>query len=171
MFKNYKIDLQKVIAVNNAELHKKLNLNSGLSLPIPSILNLLLMCTGISSRGTIKEVFRGYLGDKKAKKLFKSDEEIKIGSLFKLKGNMFEIFSKKDILRPLELATRRLVNMIEILSNWNIYVPDPSFLTQRGATILIDEKDNIIYKFICHDLLGYSKTMSSPLSFLDDYLN
>ncbi len=164
------IDIQKVVAVRDSEIHKRLNLNSGLALPIPAILNLLIMCTGINSRGTIKEVLRGYWGDSKAKNIFQSDEEIKIGRLFKLKGEMFETFSKKDILRPFELATRRLLNMIEILSNWSIYTPNPSFLTQRGATILINEEDEVIYKFKSNSLLGYSKNMSTPLSFLDDFL-
>ena len=84
---------------------------------------------------------------------------------------MFDVFSKKQNLRPFELATRRLMNMIEILSNWNIYVPDSSFLTQRGATILFNEKDEVLYEFISESLLGYSSNMSSPLSFLDDFLN
>ena len=84
---------------------------------------------------------------------------------------MFDVFSKKQNLRPFELATRRLINMIEILSNWNIYVPDPTFLTQRGATILLNEKDEVIYEFISESLLGYAKKMNEPLSFLDDILN
>ena len=61
--------------------------------------------------------------------------------------------------------------MIEILSNWNIYVPDSSFLTQRGATILFNENDEVLYEFISESLLGYSSNMISPLSFLDDFLN
>jgi len=84
---------------------------------------------------------------------------------------MFDVFSKKQNLRPFELATRRLINMIEIISNWNIYVPDSSFLTQRGATILFSEKDEVLYQFISESLLGYSSNMSSPLSFLDEFLN
>ena len=164
------IDIKHVFAVKNADLHEKLKLNSGLVTPLPAIVNLLIMCTGFSSRGTIKEVLRGYLGDKNAKSLFRSVEEIKIGSVFFFKGKMFEVFSKKDILRPLELATRRLINMVEILSNWNTYVPDSSFLTQRGATILLDENDDVLYKFISKSLLGYSSKMSTPLSFLDTYL-
>jgi len=165
-----KIDVQNVIAVRNADLHEKLNLNTGLVSPLPAIINLLIMCTGISSRGTINEVLRGYLGDSKANRIFSSDEIIKIGEISLFRGKMFEVFSKKDILRPFELATRRLSNMIEILCNWNIYVPDSSFLTQRGATILIDEKDQVLYEFFSESLLGYSINMKTPLSFLDDFL-
>ncbi len=49
------IDIQKVIAVRNAELHEKLKLNAGLVSPMPAFINLLIMCAGINSRGTIKE--------------------------------------------------------------------------------------------------------------------
>ena len=166
-----KIDIKNVIAVKNADLHKKLNLNAGLVTQMPAIINLLIMCTGINSKGTIKEVLRGYFGDKNAKSLFAIDEEINLGNFSFLKGNMFEIFSKKQNLRPFELATRRLMNMIEILSNWNTYVPDSAFITQRGATILLNEKDEVLYEFISESLLGYARNMSTPLSFLDDTLN
>tara|TARA_B100000700_G_scaffold169613_1_gene187311 strand:- start:2184 stop:2909 length:726 start_codon:yes stop_codon:yes gene_type:complete len=166
-----KIDMQNVIAVSNAELHEKLKLNTGLVTPLPPFINLLIMCAGINSRGTLKEVLRGYFGDKNAKSVFGSEEKINIGAFFSFKGKMFDTFSKKQILRPFELATRRLLNMIEILSNWNTYVPDSSFLTQRGATILLNENDEILYKFISESLLGYSCKMSSPLSFLDGFLN
>ncbi len=166
-----KIDFKNVIAVKNADLHNKLNLNAGLISPLPSMINLLIMCAGINSRGTIKEVLRGYLGDKNAKGLFRSEEVIKIGSFSLFKGKMFDIFSKKEILRPFELATRRLINMIEILSNWNTYVPDPSILTQRGATFLLNENDEVLYEFISKSLLGYSRDMSKPLSFIDFLLN
>ena len=166
-----KIDLKKVLVVSNTELHEKLKLNTGLVSPMPPVINLLIMCTGINSKGTIKEVLRGYFGDKNAKSLFSSNDVIKIGTFALFKGKMFDIFSNKDVLRPFELATRRLMNMIEILSNWNTYVPDSSFLTQRGATILLNEKDEVLYEFISESLLGYASKMSAPLSFLDDILN
>ena len=166
-----KIDKKNVFSVNNSDLHNQLNLNSGLALPLPPIINLLIMCAGINSKGTIKEVLRGYIGDRKAERIFSPDEIIKIGPISLFKGKMFDVFSKKDFLRPFELATRRLMNMIEILTNWNIYVPDYSVLTQRGATILINEKDQLLYEFISESLLGYSINMSSPLSFLDDFFN
>ena len=105
------------------------------------------------------------------KKIFNSDENIKLGKFLVFKGTMFNVFSEKNVLRPFELATRRLINMIEIVSNWNIYVPDGSFLTQRGATILISEDDEVLYKYIPESLLGYSSSMNQPLSFLDDFIN
>ena len=57
------IDAKNVVAVKNDELHKKLNLNPGFVSPMPAIINLMFMCAGINSRGTIKEVLRGYFGD------------------------------------------------------------------------------------------------------------
>ena len=164
-----KLDTKSIFAVSNADLHNKLQLNHGLTLPFPAIFNLLIMCVGINSKGTLKEVLRGYLGDTQAKKIFTEDEDIKIGSFPLFRGKLFDVFSSKDILRPFELATRRLLNMIEILFNWNIYVPDASFLTQRGATIFLNENDEVLYKFVSESLLGYSENMSRPLSFLDDY--
>ncbi len=166
-----KLDTKNVLALGNADLHKKLNLNTGFVSPLPAIINLLIMCTGISSRGTIREVLRGYFGDINGSSLFEYDEDINIGSFSLFKGKMFDIFSEKQHLRPFELATRRLINMIEILSNWNKYVPDSKFLTQRGATILLNEKDEVLYEFISESLLGYAINMSKPLSFLDEILN
>ena len=166
-----KIDSKNVLSVPNSDLHIKLKLNPGLVSPLPAIINLLIMCSGIRSRGTIGEVLRGYLGDGNAKCVFGPEEDIKIGSFSLFKGKIFDTFSEKQILRPFELATRRLINMIEILSNWNTYVPDSSFLTQRGATIFLNENDEVLYKFVSESLLGYSSKMSTPLSFLDDYLN
>ena len=71
-----------LLPLRNADLHKKLNLNAGFVSQLPSMINLLIMCAGINSRGTIKEVLRGYLGDKNAKSLFAFDEDINIGPLF-----------------------------------------------------------------------------------------
>ena len=80
---------------------------------MPAIINLLIMCAGINSRGTLKEVLRGYLGDKNANRLFDFDEDINLGPFSLLRGEMFDIFSQKNNLRPFELATKRLMNMIE----------------------------------------------------------
>ncbi len=166
-----KIDIENVFAVSNSDLHKKLNLNSGFVSPLPAIINLLIMCTGLFSRGTIREVLRGYVGDVNGQSLFAYDEDINIGPFNLFKGKMFDIFSKEQNLRPFELATRRLINMIEILSNWNTYVTDSKFLTQRGGTLLLNEKDEVLYEFISESLLVYASNMSKPLSFLEDILN
>ena len=165
-----KMDIQKVFAVKNADLHEKLNLNPGFVSPLPSIVNLLIMCAGINSKGTIREVLRGYLGDPNSNALFSSDQDVKIASINLFKGRMFDIFSKKKILRPFELATRRLLNMIEILSNWRTYFPYSKFLTERGGTFILDENNNVIYCYRPQALLGYSSNMSFPLWFLREFI-
>ncbi len=165
-----KLKNEDVFALENSDLHNKLNLVRGFNLPLPGIINLLIMCIGINSPGTIKEVLRGYFGDKNSRAIFHSDEVIKIGKIKLFQCNLFDIISKDNTLRPFELATRRLLNMIEIFNNWKVYVDEIDFLTQRGATFFVDNDDTLIYKFISNSLLGYSETMSSPLSYLDTYL-
>jgi hypothetical protein len=66
-----------------AELHSKLKLYRGLSLKIPGLsatqkawFNLMLMCAGIGSPGTLAEVFRGYKGDRLAPQLIEEEEVI-----------------------------------------------------------------------------------------------
>ena len=72
-----------------------------------------LLCNiTLGSPNTLKEVFRGYLGDRAAPPVFKSGSNVDLGwkAAFDLVG--------KDFQRPFELATYRLGNMVEILSNW-----------------------------------------------------
>ena len=95
---------------------------------------------GIGSPGTLAEVWRGYRGDRSAQQ------------------------------QPFELATVRLRNMIEVLSNWRTYVPRDNFLTQRGGTFLIDANNNLLYSYRDRGVLGFSATMGKPLAFLEPYL-
>lgn len=156
-----------------AQIHSLLGLYRGLSLQFPLLsssqkawLNLMLMCAGIGSPGTLKEVFRGYKGDKKAPQLI-ADEEVVSGTpLPPIKGSFFKAAGGKGFQRPFELATLRLRNMTEVLSNWNIYVPDSSYLTQRGATFLFDSQGQLIYSHRDRGILGFAENMSNPLSFL-----
>jgi hypothetical protein len=143
-----------------AEIHTVLGLYRGLSIQFPMLstsktawLNLMLMCAGIGSPGTLKEVFRGYKGDKNAPQLIADDEVVQGTPL-------------PPIQRPFELATLRLRNMTEVLSNWNTYVPDSSYLTQRGATFLFDSQGKLIYEHLDRGILGFAENMSNPLSFL-----
>ncbi|MBE9222661.1 AhpC/TSA family protein [Cyanobacterium stanieri LEGE 03274] len=155
-----------------AEIHRQLGLYQGLNWGLPFFsqtqnawLNLLLMCAGIGSKGTLKEVFRGYKGDRTSPPLFKNEEEIKIKPLPTIKG---EFFNKagKSYQRPFELATLRLKNMVEVLNNWRTYVPDDRYITQRGATFLFDNQGNIIYEHRDQGILGFAENMSNPLDFL-----
>ena len=138
-------------------LHRALGLYAGLQTPGGPWPGLLLMCAGIGSPGTLGEVFRGYTGDRSAPQRFDSP-------LFRLAGG-------DGFQRPFELATVRLRNMTEVLGKWRTYVPRDDFITQRGATFLLDADDSLLYEHRDAGMLGFSATMNRPLSFLDPYLN
>lgn len=161
-----------------AELHKQLGLYAGLTLKLPLLsqaqnawLNLMLMCAGIGSPGTLAEVLRGYTGDRSAPQLIGSDEEIKAFPLPMLKGSFFNLVGGSGFQRPIELATLRLRNMSEVLSHWKTYVPNADFLTQRGGTFLIDDRGKILYQYCDRGILSFAENMSRPLSFLADHVN
>jgi hypothetical protein len=161
-----------------AELHQILGLYSGLTLKVPGFnpgqnawLNLLLMCAGIGSPGTLTEVFRGYRGDRTAPQLIADDQMIQATPLPGLKGEFFRFAGGKGFQRPFELATLRLKNMSESLGHWRTYVPDASYMTQRGATYLFDQpidgQRSLIYQHRDRGILGFAENMSRPLAFLD----
>lgn len=156
-----------------AEIHSLLGLYRGLSIQFPMLstsqkawLNLMLMCAGIGSPGTLKEVFRGYKGDYNAPQLIADEEVVRGTPIPAMKGSFFKAAGGKGFQRPFELATLRLKNMTEVLSNWNTYVPDSSYLTQRGGTFLFDSQRNLIYEHRDRGILGFAENMSNPLSFL-----
>ena len=155
------------------ELHRQLNLYSGLTTKFPLLssgqsawINLMLMCAGIGSQGTLKEVFRGYRGDRFAPQLIGDQEIIKASPLPALKGSFFKWAGGSGFQRPFELATLRLRNMAEVLGNWNAYVPDASYMTQRGGTFLFDAQNALVYEHRDRGILGFAANPSYPLSFL-----
>ena len=87
----------------------------------------------------------------------------------KFSGNSFRQFFGDGYLRPFELATFRLNNMNEIIQNWGDYILHEQYLPQRGASFLLNEKNQVIYKFFSSDVLGYSANMRDPLGFLFDF--
>jgi hypothetical protein len=137
-------------------LHRALGLSEGLQAPGGPWPSLLLMCAGVGSPGTLAEVFRGYTGDRSAPQ--------------RLDSPLFNLAGGEGFQRPFELATVRLRNMVEVLSHWRTYVPRDDYLTQRGATYLLERDDSLLYGFQDRGLLGFSATMARPLSFLDPYL-
>ncbi len=156
-----------------AELHTSLRLYQGLSLKIPGLsplqnawLNLMLMCAGIGSPGTLAEVFRGYWGDRQAPQLIEEEVVIHAKPLPPFKGSFFNLAGGKGFQRPFELATLRLRNMMEVLSHWKTYVPDGAYLTQRGGTFLFNAQGELLYEHRDRGILGFSANMSLPLSFL-----
>jgi hypothetical protein len=175
-FCNYTGFSQEELFVDSeAKIHTVLGLYRGLNINFPLLstsqkawLNLMLMCAGIGSPGTLKEVFRGYTGDKKAPQLIADEEVIKGTPLPPMKGSFFKAVGGSCFQRPFELATLRLRNMTEVLSHWQTYVPDSSYLTQRGGTFLFDSQRQLIYEHRDRGILGFADNMSNPLSFLLD---
>jgi hypothetical protein len=157
-----------------AQLHRDLGLYPGLTLSPPGLsaggkawLNLLLMCAGIGSPGTLKEVLRGYRGDRQAPQLIAPTEAVQAGPLPALTGKTFDLAGGKGFQRPFELATLRLRNMAESLGHWTTYVPDATYLAQRGATFLFDATGKLIYQHRDRGILGFAANMSQPLEFLN----
>lgn len=156
-----------------AKIHQQLGLYRGLSWQLPFFstsqnawLNLLLMCAGIGSPGTLKEVFRGYLGDRASPQLIEDDLVVRALPFLPISGSFFKLAGGKGFQRPFELATLRLKNMTEVLGNWKTYVPQEDYLTQRGATFLFDRDRSLIYEHRERGILGFAANMSRPLSFL-----
>jgi hypothetical protein len=156
-----------------AKLHSELKLYQGLSLKIPGLsatqnawFNLMLMCAGIGSPGTLAEVFRGYKGDRQAPQLIEDKEVIHAKPLPPIIGSFFKLAGGSGFQRPFELATLRLRNMTEVLSHWKIYVPDGAYLTHRGGTFLFNAQGELLYEHRDRGILGFAANMSRPLSFL-----
>jgi AhpC/TSA antioxidant enzyme len=158
-----------------AALHRTLGLYQGLSLQVPGFnasqnawLNLLLMCAGIGSPGTLAEVLRGYTGDRQAPQLIGADEVVQAGPLPALTGAWFDRAGGAGFQRPFELATLRLRNMVEVLTHWTTYVPSSAYLTQRGGTFLFDAQGKLLYEHRDQGILGFAANMSQPLAFLNE---
>ncbi|MEE3719562.1 peroxiredoxin-like family protein [Tumidithrix elongata RA019] len=173
-FCNYTGFKQEYLYVDpTGALHREIELYAGLSLKLPGFsaaqnawLNLLLMCAGIGSPGTLAEVLRGYRGDRLAPQLIGDEEVIRAAPLPPLKGSFFKFAGGSGFQRPFELATLRLRNMVEVLSHWHSYVPDAAYLTQRGATFLFDEQRELLYEHRDRGILGFAANPSDPMSFI-----
>jgi len=163
----YKKNL-KVVSDN--QIHNNLKVSRGLEIGLGGWINMLLMLSGINSFKTIKEVVRGYTGDRKAKQIYSEFDKIDVLKFLNFSGNSFKKVFGEGYLRPFELATFRLNNMNEIIQNWSDYIINEEYLPQRGASFLLNDKNQIIYKFFSNDVLGYSSNMRDPLGFLTDLI-
>ena len=167
-FTGFREDNLKV--VSNNQIHNILKISKGIDIGLGGWINMLLMLSGVNSFKTIREVIRGYTGDRKAKQIYSEFDKIDVLKFLKFSGNSFKKVFGDGYLRPFELATFRLNNMNEIISNWGDYMLDDEYLPQRGASFLLNEKDQVIYKFFSSDVLGYSSNMRDPLEFLTDLI-
>jgi len=161
---------ENLIVVSDNQIHNNLKVSKGLDIGLGGWINMLLMLSGINSFKTIKEVIRGYTGDRKAKQIYSEFDKIDVLKFLKFSGNSFKQFFGDGYLRPFELATFRLNNMNEIIQNWGDYILHAKYLPQRGASFLLNDKNQVIYKFFSSDVLGYSSNMRDPLEFLSDLI-
>jgi len=159
-----------LIVVSDNQIHNNLKVSRGLNIGLGGWINMLLMLSGINSFKTIKEVIRGYTGDRKAKAIYSEFDKIDVLKFLNFSGNSFKKVFGDGYLRPFELATFRLNNMNEIIQNWSDYILNEKYLPQRGASFLLNNKNQIIYEFFSYDVLGYSSNMRDPLRFLTDLI-
>ena len=161
---------ENLIVVSDNQIHNNLKVSRGLDIGLGGWINMLLMLSGINSFKTIKEVIRGYTGDRKAKQIYSEVDKIDVLKFLKFSGNSFKKVFGDGYLRPFELATLRLNNMNEIIQNWSDYILNEEYLPQRGASFLLNNNNQIIYKFFSNDVLGYSSNMRDPLGFLTNLI-
>ena len=161
---------ENLIVVSNNQIHENLKISRGLNIGLGGWINMLLMLSGINSFKTIKEVIRGYTGDRKAKQIYSEYDKIDVLKFLKFSGNSFKQVFGDGYLRPFELATFRLNNMNEIIQNWGDYILNEKYLPQRGASFLLNDKNQVIYNFFSNDVLGYSSNMRNPLGFISDLI-
>jgi len=161
---------ENLIVVSDNQIHNNLKISRGLDTGLGGWINMLMMLSGINSFKTIKEVIRGYTGDRKAKQIYSELDNIEVLKFLKFSGNSFRQVFGDGYLRPFELATFRLNNMNEIIQNWGDYILHEKYLPQRGASFLLNDKNQIIYKFFSRDVLGYSSNMRDPLGFLSNLI-
>ena len=157
--------------VENNEIHLSVGASKGLNIGLGGWVNMVLMLSGVGSPNTLKEVLRGYTGDKSSDQIYNSQDKINLLNLFKFSGKLFDKTFGGNYLRPFELATFRLINMIEIFQNWSDYILDAKYLPQRASTFLINDQNEIIYKYISTDVLNYSEKMNNPTDFLNKSLD
>ena len=101
--------------VHDNKIHQGLMISNGIDIGLGGWINMLVMLSGINSLKTIKEVIRGYTGDKNSKQIFSDEDQINLFNLIKFSGVFFKYSCGDGYLRPFELATYSLTNMWEIL--------------------------------------------------------
>ena len=88
-FTGFQKDNLKV--VSNNQIHNNLKVSGGLDIGLGGWTNMLLMLSGINSLRTIREVLRGYTGDRKAKQIYSEFDKIDVLKFFKFSGNSFRM--------------------------------------------------------------------------------
>jgi len=143
--------------------HKALGFSQGAfpELDLPASFKLAAMLAGIGSPGTVQAVVQGYLGDPKADRAWVT-QALRQGAAqgrfpSQLSEAAFNAIGQEG-LRPFELATLRLQNMVGgILANWDDLAPeDPALTIQQGGTLVITSAGDEIYRFDDLGVLKYT---------------
>ena len=69
---------ENLIVVSGNQIHNNLNVSRGLDIGLGGWINMLLMLSGINSFKTIKELIRGYTGDRKANQIYSELDNINV---------------------------------------------------------------------------------------------
>jgi len=143
----------KLFVDEEGTLYEKLGFSKGFGdkTPLNPLLKLFPMLAGIGSPGTVQEVLRGYVGDKDA-------ENAWIYSNLRLlpPDASGSEDNQKEGQKPLELASLRLQNTVQILGKWNkLLPPNKHLVTQQGGTVIFDGK-NKIYQYKDLEILKYT---------------
>ena len=80
---------ENLIVVSDNQIHNNLKISRGLDTGLGGWVNMLLMLSGINSLETIKEVIRGYTGDRKAKQIYTEFDKIDVFKFLNFSGNSF----------------------------------------------------------------------------------
>ena len=110
-------------------------------------LRLLPMLLGIGSPGTLGKVIYGYFGDRTYNPQWLRAQLARTAtdSFPYVSPDMFDkvpTYPRAASLRPFELATLRLQNMIGILENWGELIPaNADLVVQQGASLLLDGEE------------------------------
>lgn len=124
----------------------------GEGVPLNGYLKLLPMLLGNGSPGTIEAVLRGYRGDASSPHdwvdaaLAQGTAQQRFPSGYRA---MDWNYLGEQGLRPLELATLRLQNMVDVtIANWSELAPaDDQLLVQQGGTVVFDTRRPVyVYK-------------------------
>ena len=67
---------ENLIIVSDNQIHNNLKVSRGLDIGLGGWINMLLMLSGINSFKTVKEVIRGYTGDRKAKQIYSEFDKL-----------------------------------------------------------------------------------------------
>jgi hypothetical protein len=92
--------LERLMVDQEPHLHRGLGLYEGLRLIDGPWPNLLLMCAGIGSPGTLAEVLRGYTGDRSVPQRIADEEIIQAGPLPPIQGSFFARAGGSGFQRP-----------------------------------------------------------------------